>query len=265
MDRVQLFEFEDFDWFPESIRSHMTKLLSRLNQLMGLDFAIADTISEIHNNYPITDIVDLGSGSGGVMPDVVKLLQEQQKLDAKLTLTDLHPSQATITKFQNNTDSVIYYQESVDARNFETIPAGLKTMVNMFHHIPPADAKQILQSATDNGQAMLIYEMRENNIPLIIWFLFLPLGLLITFIMALVLTLLSRPITLDQLFFTFIIPIIPLSFAWDGQASLPRMYSFKDLKSMTEDFNSDAYTWSLGYGKNLKGKKLGTYLLGMPS
>lgn len=264
MNRVQLFEFEDFNWFPEFIRSHMTKLLAKLCQLMRLDFAIATTIKEIYKIHPFSTIVDLGSGSGGVMPDLIKSLRDNDGLDVRLTLTDLHPSKATIEKYENN-ESVTYLDQSIDARHVETIPAGLKTMINIFHHIPPDDAKQILKSATDSKQAILIYEMRENNIPFIVWLLFLPLGLLITIVMSLVLTFLSRPITLGQLLFTFIIPIIPLSFAWDGQASMPRMYSFKDLESMTDGLNSDEYTWTLGYGKNPKGKKLGTYVLGMPN
>ena len=37
-----------------------------------------------------------------------------------------------------------------------------------------------------------------------------------------------------QLFFTYAVPIIPIFFAWDGQASMPRIYSLEDLDELME-------------------------------
>ena len=39
-----------------------------------------------------------------------------------------------------------------------------------------------------------------------------------------------KNLTLKQIIFTYLIPIVPLIYAWDGQASLVRMYTFKDIE-----------------------------------
>ena len=41
---------------------------------------------------------------------------------------------------------------------------------------------------------------------------------------------LVKPLTWRQIVFTYLIPIIPICYAWDGQASLPRMYTMDDVE-----------------------------------
>ena len=74
-----------------------------------------------------------------------------------------------------------------------------------------------------------------------------------------------KPLTWRQIVFTYLIPIIPMCYAWDGQASLPRMYTLKDLDELLEGLGSESYTWEKGYAKKKNGKKQGTYLLGLPN
>ena len=60
------------------------------------------------------------------------------------------------------------------------------------------------------------------------------------------------------------VPVIPITYAWDAQASMPRMYAMKDLDEMTKSIASNNYKWEKGFGMNSKNKKMGTYLLGHP-
>ena len=263
MKRLQLFEFEDFSWFPDFIRSPMTRVLQALNKLMGMDEAIAILLQSVMHKTDVKTIVDLGSGSGGVMPLVFDKMVKQSD-DAELVLTDFHPSKSAIEKYKNNTDGLSYHTEPVDATKAESMPSGIKTMINSFHHMPPLVAKGILSTAQKSNEPILIFEMQENKIPTIIWALFLPLGLLITFIMALVITPFSRPITLSQLILTYLIPVIPLCFAWDGQASFARMYSMEDYDELLPQ-SVESYRWKKGLGEKANGKKIGTYLIGMPT
>lgn len=211
-------------------------------------------------------IVDLGSGSGGVIPSLIShLSQDNETGDLNYIMTDLHPSQVSIEKY--NTDefpNLQYFPKSVNATDLDAAPAGIKTMINSFHHMPPDVARGILASAQRSKQAILIFEMQENKIPTLIWALFLPLGLLITFIMALVLTPFSKPLAISQLVFTYLIPIIPICFAWDGQASYARMYSMKDIDNILPSQVED-YTWEKGIGQKSNGKSIGTFLIGLPN
>ncbi|NAS12659.1 hypothetical protein [Poritiphilus flavus] len=265
LKRIQLFEFEDFEWFPGWLRSCMTRLIVILQSMIRTDQAIAVLIARVYKEKGIMPIVDLGSGAGGMMPDVLGLLKKQGYDSATLLMTDLYPNEQAIAKFNGKEDpSVRYSEQSVDATNMRQSPEGLKTMMNSFHHMRPEQAKKILASAKDARTPLLIYEMGENKMPLFIWWLFLPLSLLILMIMVLFMTPFVKPMTWQQLIFTYLIPIIPICYAWDGQASMPRMYALKDIDILLEDLHGNDYKWEHGAALKPDGKKQGTYILGLP-
>ncbi|MGB5666842.1 MAG: class I SAM-dependent methyltransferase [Maribacter sp.] len=267
MKRIQLFEFEDFIWFPGWLRICMTNLIVILQKMIGIPEVLSGLIANVLRKKNLLNIVDLGSGSGGVMPEVMESLRNAQNLkNIQMVLTDLYPNPEMYKKFNiNRNDQISYIETSVDATNIAPAPEGLKTMINSFHHMPPKKARAILESAQRTNQPLLIYEMGVNNIPLLIWWLLLPISLIILIIMVLFMTPFVKPLTWRQIAFTYLIPIIPLCYAWDGQASFPRMYTLKDLDVLLEGLGSDNYTWEKGFAKKKNGKKQGTYLLGIPN
>lgn len=267
MKRIALFEFEDLSWFPSWLRTCMTNLIIVLHKMLGIDEVLGYLTARVLEEKKLTKIVDLGSGSGGPMPMILEKLHNTEGFeDVELLMTDLYPNKEIVKKFNQGRDKKISYSETpIDATNLASAPEGLKTMVNSFHHMPPKNARKILESAKENQQALLVYEMAENKIPLLIWGLLLPISLIILMVMTLFMTPFVKPLTWRQMVFTYLIPIIPICYAWDGQASLVRMYAFKDIEELLEGLHSDTYYWETGYGKKGNGKKLGTYLVGFPT
>lgn len=210
--------------------------------------------------------MDMGSGSGGAMPEVLDVLCEEHDLcDIKLSMTDLYPDARNVKKFNNSLNpNIDYLPNPVDATNITAAPVGLKTMINSFHHMRPKAAREILASAEKNKQPILIYEMGENIIPLVLWWLLLPLSLIILIIMVLFMTPFVKPMSWQQIVFTYILPIIPICYAWDGQASLPRMYTMDDMDVLLEGLGSENYIWQKGHALKKNNKKSGTYLMGLP-
>ncbi|MCI4670350.1 MAG: hypothetical protein MRZ79_19590 [Bacteroidia bacterium] len=266
MKRIQLFEFEDFKWFPSWMRSAITNLLVVLHKMMGIPEILGKLLADILKERGLKQIIDLGSGSGGSMPLVMDEIHKIQGMeDVKLVMTDLYPNPEFVRKFnEDSNDLVRYSSTSQDATKLFGTPEGLKTMINSFHHMPPEAAKGILRSAKENRQPILIYEMAENNIPTLIWWLTLPLGLLILMVMVLFMTPFAKHVSFKQVIFTYLIPIIPIFYAWDGQASLPRMYSLDDYDILLEGLEGDDYKWEKGRAKNEKGRATGTFLIGLP-
>ena len=266
MKRVQLFEFEDFDWFPQTFRRSMTRLLVVLHKLLGIDKIMAELIAKAIVQSGENEIVDLGSGSGGSMPLVMQELRSQEKwANIEMTLTDRFPDTKTINAINSaKIQGINYLEKSVDAGELDKAPKGLKTLVNSFHHMPKDVARKILTSAHHNKQPILIYEMAENKMPLWLWWVQLPFSLCILTIMSLFMTPFVRPMSASQLFFTYLIPIIPLAYAWDGQASYPRMYALKDFDELLDGLKDETYSWKIELAENAKGKKLGYYVLGIP-
>jgi hypothetical protein len=265
MKRLALFEFEDFPALPRVIRAGITNLIVVFHRLLKTPEVLARLIRDIHQQHPFSQITDLGSGSGGAMPLVLQRLQQDSpEVSWRLLLTDLHPSPSVVDQINAATDDHIHYQlNSVDATQLEQLPTGLRTMIASFHHMPPATARRILAAAQASGAPFLIYEVAKNNIPTLLWWLLLPLSLSILVLMSLVMTLFVRPLRPSQLLFTYVIPIIPLIYAWDGQASLMRTYTSEDLQTLLPPSVPD-YHWTIADAQRPDGKAAGYYVLGMP-
>lgn len=197
---------------------------------------------------------------------VLDLLNKQDpNSPMNLLLTDRFPNPSTVQEInRKGLGHLRYHPEEVDATRLEMAPKGLKTMIASFHHMPPASARAILHSASENSQPILIYEIAKNTIPSLVWTLFLPVSLLILIVMAWLMTPFVKSLTLSQVLLTYLIPVIPLVYAWDGQASLMRTYSFKDIESLLEGAKNPGYCWTLAPAKKANGKNLGYFIMGLP-
>jgi hypothetical protein len=267
MQRQHALEFEDFDWFPSWLRTCMTNVIVIVARGIGVVDALTNLVVPLAKERGIKRIVDMGSGAGGSFPEVVEKVRATEGCEGvELLLSDLYPNLDAMEKFNaEEKPHVRYSREPVDATHLDQAPEGLKTMVNCFHHMKPDMAKTILKSAHDNRQPLLIFEMGENFQPTILSYLIFPFFYPIVFVMVFFLTPLVRPLTFRQIFFTYLVPIIPVFYAWDGLMSVPRIYTFKDLETLTADLQDPGYTWKMGHGTKANGKKLGVYLLGMPT
>ncbi len=89
--RLHLFEWEDQVWFPRSLRSAMTSYLAAAyGNTRHSAKAWADCLSKLMSPDGVTEIVDLGSGSGGPVKLVVSEL-EGRGFRTSVIQTDLYP------------------------------------------------------------------------------------------------------------------------------------------------------------------------------
>jgi len=266
MKRVHVFEFEDAVWFPSWLRASMTNVIVVMGRAVGVAEVLSGLVSRVLAQQRTDRIVDLGSGAGGVMPDVLERVRSNAATaEASLLLTDLYPNGDAVAAFDGIANSHVRYERNaVDATDLASAPTGLKTMVNCFHHMKPEQARLILASAMKSRQPLLIYEMGDNKIPFALWCLGLPVALPLVALMCLVLTPFVRPLTARQIIFTYLIPLIPMFYAWDGHASLPRIYTPEDLDELLRGLESEDYVWEKGEAKTPRGAKMGNYLLGFP-
>jgi hypothetical protein len=260
-------EFEDLEWFPAWLRTWLTNVIVVLCRVVGVVPALTGVVSRTLREQGLDRIVDLGSGGGGSMPEVLEAVRGEPGLgETQLLMTDRYPNLDAVKTFNDPArPERAYRTEPVDATDLAAAPAGLKTMVNCFHHMRPAQARAILASAVAERQPLLIYEMTENWVPFPLWVLSLPFALPMVFVAALVFTPFVRPVSLRQLFFTYVVPLVPLFYAWDGHASVARIYAWSDLDELLEGLESDDYRWERGPAEGANGKAFGIYLLGVPT
>ena len=259
MKRIHLFELEDFTWFPNWIRIGVTRLIVVMHKLLGSSADLVQLLSRALAHSESMVIVDLCSGSGGPMLDVYRTLKKRPGLNSlQLTLTDLYPNRTLAAAIEGQGDAALRYEtHSINAADVAPELRGVRTLIGSFHHMLPEVARRILQDAREKHQPICVYEISDNSFPISLWWVALPLN----FLMALFITPFARPVTVKQLFFTYVLPVIPLCFAWDGAVSNARTYTLGDMATLLEGLQSDEYTWETGL---IPGKAKKLYLLGLP-
>lgn len=225
MKRIDLFEFEDFAWFPNWMRTCLTRLIVVMHKFLKSSDDLVPLIKRALKYLKNNTIVDLCSGSGGPMIEVFKdLAREKEKSNVKLILTDLFPNLEMASKINDSAIKNLSYETTpVNASHVNTELTGVRTMVGSFQYMNPDTARQILINAKESKEPICIYEISDNSHPTFLWWMAIP----IIFIMALVITPFVKPLSCKQLIFNYLIPIIPLCFAWDGAVSNVRTYTLK--------------------------------------
>lgn len=262
MKRIHLFEFEDQSWFPDWIRVRMTRMIVVVHRLLGTTDTLSEIIADTLKRTNAINIIDLCSGSGGPMLEVIEKLRKDYGFsNATLTMTDLYPNQELAQIINSdNKDYTSYETHSVDATQLSEKHKSLRTMICSLHHMKPEVAKAILRDAKEAHQPICVYEISDNSMPPAwLWWIGLPFN----FIFALFVSAAVRPMSWQQIVFTYLIPVIPLCFAWDGAVSNIRTYTLSDMDQLLDGLHADNYKWEKGAIKGKGGNKL--YLKGIPT
>jgi hypothetical protein len=255
--RLHLFEFEDFAWFPDVIRTGGTDYLRYFLIRTALYQPAISLINQTLSTTGEHTIIDLCSGGGGYTEQVCEGLTALGNTSFTITLTDKYPNQKAFEYLKEKSNGRIDYCDfPVDVFRVPEALKGLRVLFSAVHHFRPAQVKEILQNAVAAKTPVAFFDGGEKGIPAI-------LGLLIIHPIAFLLcTPFFRPFKLSRIFFTYIVPLIPLYTIWDGIVSVLRMYTPKELRQIAESVTDD-YVWLHGKTKNRFGIKA-TYLIGYP-
>lgn len=240
MRRMHLFEFEDQPWFPKVIRNGMTNYLRFVADRFNFYQSVVPVLSKGLAASGGNTVIDLASGGGGGWSKLAKQLSSEAP-GLRVILTDRYPNQEALAAFTATNPTVFSYEPNpVDARNVPAKLLGLRTQFLSLHHFKPSDAKQILENAIRAGQPIAIFEAQKRDIVHLIKFSLSPIAVLL-------MTPLIRPMSWSQIFFTYVLPVIPLCTMWDGIVSVLRTYSLDELNAMVQSIDgSDAFEWELG-------------------
>jgi len=253
--RFHLFELEDQPWFPAVIRDLATDYLQFIQTRFRLDRAMAPLVARVLEQSGTRRIIDLCSGGSGPLLLIVSDLADQG-IEAKATLTDLFPNIPAFAEIAAASRGRIDFErQPVDARDVPPRLDGLRTIFNGFHHLKPADARAILHAAASARQPIAIFEISERS-PRTLPVLLTPLAVWIA-------TPFMRPFTWRRLFWTYLVPLVPLTCLWDGIVSQLRAYTVRELRDMSAA--SPPMRWEIGQVKIAKGRGRLTYLTGTPA
>ena len=254
--RKYLFEFEDFDWYPESFRNLQTDFLQLIMQTFNVFENVYPRIFDVVKKTKQRHFIDLGSGGGGVIKLLRKAYKNTFQESFRATLTDKHPNIEAFKKINKDTNGEVdFYETSVDINNIPKELNGFWTVFNVFHHLSPYTATKFLKSTVIRSVPLVIIEPLDKNILTIMFqsfFLVFFLFLTVPFL---------RSFNLKILIFTYLIPILPFCIVWDGWISVLKVYSLEDMKRIIRiaDYTGK-FEWDLGTEKHKFGRV--NYLVG---
>ncbi len=257
MRRIELFEFADQKWFPEYFRNEITASLLRCQENLKVYDNIVRKLGNLLNRLGEKKIVDVCAGRGSFY-HVASRLGFAKQFD--IYLTDKYPNWEgfhCIGEFPE--EKVHLVEQSVDALAIPKELKGFRTFFASYHHFPPDQAAKILDDAVRSGEGIAIFEMTRRSLRFITIMSIVPFILLLR-------TPFIKPRSWRRVFFTYLIPMIPLIEFFDGIVSGLRTYSIIEMNELiaTLGEKQHEYIWETGVDDSgLLGVGV-SYLIGYP-
>jgi hypothetical protein len=255
MKRIHFIEISDEPWCPRGIRRGVTDFCRFVTEKSGLFNAVAPLLAAAIKRTAAQSIVDMGSGAGGPW---LRLRPALRKLgvDVPICLTDHDPNLEGLERMRILSQGTIaYHPEPVDATQVPVKLTGFRTMFQAFHHLRPAQAHAALVSAAAQKEGIAIFDGTRPG-----WWLWpLVLGTPLRVLLA---TPFIRPFRWSRLFWTYLVPALPLVLLFDVVVSLLRLYSVEELRELTVGL--DSYQWDSGTVRAWPVPLRITYLIGVP-
>ena len=261
MRHLHLFEFLDQPWYPPLFRRMQADYLQAVATRGAGPSYLVPLICKVLHASGTTQIVDLCSGASGPWARLAPQLAEAG-VAVIVKLTDRYPSPDAIRRWADSGSGKIeYVPNPVDALDVPSHLVGMRTIFEGFHHFRPAEARAILQNAVLTRAPIGVFDMTPKA-PLGIPFLLLaPLSTLLAYWL---LTPLFRPLGAARLFWTYLVPLVPLATCWDGLVSFARTYSPPQLRELTAGLRTPGYVWEAGQAPTGTPFLTYNYLLGYP-
>ncbi len=258
MQRRQLLEIHDQPWCPHAVRDGATDVL-KLIAVIGRQFNGA--VEPLHAALAATGdryIVDLCSGGGGPWLGLYCRIHVAGRPPI-VVLTDRFPNRDALEEARRRSGGQLQsVGRPVDATVVPADLPGFRTLFTAFHHFDPPTATAVLQNAVDARQGIAVFEQTQRSIFAILFMLVLaPLAFLAVPLL--------RPLRWSRLFWTYLIPAIPLVLLFDGIVSCLRTYSEAELMEMTAKLSGPHYRWTYGRARTLLSPLGITWLIGYPS
>jgi hypothetical protein len=203
-------------------------------------------------------IVDLCSGGGGPWLDLIHRIPAAGGRTPRVRLTDRFPNLAAFARLREASKGAIDGDtESVSAMAVPARLEGFRTMFTALHHFRPGDAHAILADAVRARQGIAVFEVTRRTPLALLGAFFLPL-------LVLLFTPFIRPFRWSRLFWTYLIPIVPLAVWFDGTVSCLRTYTTEELVNLVADLK-EGFEWEVGTVRSAPLPSRVSYLVALPT
>jgi hypothetical protein len=262
MRRVHLFEWEDQPWLPPVFRDFITDHLRYTHSEAmrePVNRAIAERLAALLARTGTSRIIDLCAGAGGPLP---RILAEELSIPVEIVITDRYPNVAAFKKLEEQSQGRIHARyDSISAMDVPADLKGVRTVFTALHHFPPHQATLVLADAVRKRAPIAVFEFLERTPRMVTL-----IGLM-SFLRGLTHTHRVGHLTFQRFVTTYILPLAPAVFAWDGSVSALRTYTATELLELARSIDAREYSWDAGRFdvRGPYGSMPTTYLTGTPS
>lgn len=255
MNRIHLIELEDQTWCPPALRDYATDYLRVVQKVSKPYKAAAPLLAQALKAAGTNQVLDLCSGGAGSWPYLLPAITKTVP-GLTVTLSDKYPNIAAFAEIRALFgEQIAFQQEPIDATFVPPQLNGFRCMFTALHHFRPDQVRDILSDCQQGSKGFAAFECTSCSIRAII-------AMLLTPLFVLLLTPFIRPFKWSRIFWTYLIPIVPLLAFFDGVVSCLRTYSVGELEVLTEGLDNSAFAWQAGV---VSGAILPlTYLIGLP-
>ena len=260
VNRAQLVELEDHAWLPQAIRDGITDFLAYIVSRMRLFEQIGPRLGEALVRTRTRRVIDLCAGAGGPWLVLKGSAAHPALRDVDVLLTDYYPNLCALNETRSASGGDIdFIAEPIDAKSVPGRLTGFRTLFSSFHHFAPDAARAIIRDAVDHGRGLAIFESTQRHPLMLAYMLITPLMVLLTLPF-------HRGLRLSKLFWTYVIPAIPLAVMFDGIVSCLRTYTPDELRQLVNGVaGAERYHWEFGV-QQLGPLPIGvTYMIGYPT
>jgi hypothetical protein len=252
--RLHLFEIEDQSWCPAVIRDGITDYLQFALNAAKPYARVTPRLADVLRDSGAREVVDLCSGGGGPWATLAHDLEVAQD-GLRVRLTDRFPNVEALERIAARSGGVVTFRtQSVDATNVPPDLTGVRTMFSAFHHFAPDEARAVLADAARARTGIAVFEATHRSMAAILVTPLAPIAVLL-------LTPAIRPFKWSRLFWTYLVPVIPIATLFDGIVSCLRTYTPDELRALTASI--PGHRWEAGELRD-KGPIPVTYLIGVP-
>lgn len=203
MKRLHLIEIHDQHWCPPTVRDGETDYLQFVIATTKLYAVVVPILAAALHRTGTRQVLDLCSGGAGPWLWLQSDFAERG-VSVSVCLTDKYPNVEAIRQLNRMTHQSISYQpQSVDATRVPEELKGFRTIFSAFHHFRPEQACAVLADAVHTRQGIAVFEGTQRSLLALLLMLLVPL-------MVLLMTPFIRPFRWSRLFWTYLIPLIPL-------------------------------------------------------
>jgi hypothetical protein len=257
MRRLDILELHESPWFPQGLRDLVTDSLQFVLNAIRFYDPVSERLRAAVNSAGAERVIDLCSGGAGPWLWLHSVVRVGAARDLQVVLTDKYPNLDAFESARRASGGAISYSaEPVEAAHIPPQLSGFRTVFSSLHHFSPAEIVAMLQDAANQRQGFGAFEGAQRRAKTIAGIVLMPIG-------AVIAAPFVRPFRFSRLFWSWIVPVIPLVLYVDGVLSCLRAYSPAEMMAMCKRVAAPGYVWDAGDASGRLARV--TYLLGYPA